>query len=232
MSRRFIGAVLGAASALATVVSCSDSIPGTAQYAPDDPRPGSALVRVSDLQALVLSTTDLGALLNAPDLTSLNLPAVRTLPPGVLSDPACGPAMQSGWLATYRVSGMLGARGLAAQDQHENRVEQTVAAFRDPTAARALASAVIKDWKTCIERSVTETAEGYTARWMGFGPSRADGVDVLLIRREGGRGYACSRAIAAASNVTADVSVCEPDETVVTGQAARIVTAILARIHG
>jgi hypothetical protein len=65
---------------------------------------------------------------------------------------------------------------------------------------------------------------------MGFGPSRSYGVDVMLVRREGGRGYACSRAIAAGSNVTADVDVCGPDETVVNGQASRVVTAILARI--
>jgi PknH-like extracellular domain len=79
---------------------------------------------------------------------------------------------------------------------------------------------------------VTLNFGGYSSAWMAFGPSRADGVDVLLVRREGGRGYGCGRAIAARTNVTADVVVCGRDETVVNGQAAEFVHTILGRIPG
>jgi PknH-like extracellular domain len=216
---------------LATVVtSCSQAIGGTATYAPGDSRAGSAQVRVSQLQSLVLSIADVGALLGVTDLAPIDVPAVRILPNGVLSDTSCGAMMQTGWLPTYRLSGQVGATGLVAHDPHERQFSETVAAFRDAGAARAFIRTVIAQWKACIERPITQTAFGTQVNFMGFGPSHSYGVDVLLVRREGGRGFACSRAIAASSNVTADVGVCGPDETVVNEQSARAVNAILARI--
>ena len=140
--------------------------------------------------------------------------------------------MQTGWLPTYRVSGEIGASGLFAQDPHENEVSETVAAFREAAAAQAFVQKVLGQWKACVERPITQTALETKVNFMGFGPTRSDGVDVLLVRREGGRGYACSRAIAASDNVTADVDVCGADETVVNSQSARIVNEIFARIPG
>ncbi len=226
---RLLAAV--AMTVLATAVSCARSVGGTAGYAPDGPPANSALVRASDLPPLVLNTADIDALLGMSGLEKVYVPAVGTLPAGVLSDPSCGAAMQTGWLDTYRVSGHIGAAGSFARNSHEQQVSQTVAAFRGGAAARAFIGAVIKQWKACIERPITQNAMGVTVNFMAFGPSRADGVDHLLIRREGGRGYACSHAIGANSNVTAEVEVCGPDETVVDEQSAKVVNAVLARIH-
>ncbi|MFZ0902511.1 MAG: sensor domain-containing protein [Mycobacterium sp.] len=231
--RRSAGAVPAAtllASLLIVVVSCSQAIGGTAVYSPGDSRAGSVQVRVSQLQSLVLSIADVGALLGIPDLAPTDVPAIRTLPSGVLSDPSCGTVMQTGWLPTYRRSGQIGAGGLVARNPHERQFSETVAAFRDAAAARAFVGTVIAQWKACAERPITQNFEGTHVNFMGFGPSHSYGVDVLLVRREGGRGFACSRAITASSNVTADVGVCGPDETVVNDQSARVVNAILARI--
>lgn len=228
--RRQFARAVSAATLLTVVVSCSQAIGGTARYAPVDSHAGSVPVRVSQLQSLVLSIADVGALLGIPDLAPVDIPAIRILPKGVLSDPSCGTVMQTGWLPTYRVSGQIGAGGLFAQNPHERQFMETVAAFRDAAAARAFVGTVIAQWKACIERPITQTAVGSQVNFMGFGPSHSYGVDVLLVRREGGRGFACSRAIAASSNVTADVNVCGPDETVVNDQSARVVNAILARI--
>ncbi len=227
--RLHIGSVVLATSVLTLVVSCSKAVGGSAVYEPADPRSGSAPVRVAQLQSLVLSIADVSKLLGFSDLTPIDVPAIRMPPAGVLSDPACGTVMQTGWLPAYRVSGNIGASGLVAGDPHERQVSETVAAFRDPAAARAFTGTLIRQWKSCVERPITQTAVGMKVNFMGFGPSRSYGVDVLLVRREGGRGYACSRAIAASSNVTADVDVCGPDETVVNQQSARLTNAILAR---
>jgi hypothetical protein len=222
-------AIIGVAAA---VVSCTDLVDGNGLYRPDDPHRQSPPVRVSDLGSLILSPADAGAVVGSADLAQINVAAVRTLPAGVLSNPACGAVEQVGWLPTYAPSGQLGAAGLTAQDNHQNQVAETVAAFPDAASAQAFVDTVIGQWRACAEQSITVSSNGSTARWMGFGPSRSDGVEVLLVRREGGRGYACSRAIAAGSNVTADVLVCGPDETVVDGQAAHVVTAILSRLPG
>jgi serine/threonine kinase PknH len=229
---RAVAAVLAATVLASAVASCAKLVGGTAVYTAGDSNPRSAPVRVSDLQSLVLSADDLRAMFHAPDLAPLNVPAVRSLAADVISDPSCGAVVQTGWLATYAASGHLGDSGLVVQDAHDDYVTETVASFSDPAAAQGFVGAVIAQWKACVERSVTLTAQGSTANWMGFGPSRADGVDVLLVRREGGRGAACSRAIGSGSNVTADVDVCGPDETVVNDNAAGLVTAILSRIPG
>lgn len=215
---------------LAAVVSCSPAIDGTAVYAPDSSRPDANPVRPAVLPSLVLPITDLGRLLGLSDLTRTAAPAVAALPAGILDDSSCGSLMRAGWLPTYAHSGHVGADGFTADDPHEDQVTETVAAFRDVTLARAFVHTVITQWKSCMERPILQTAEGMKVNFMGFGPSRADGVDTALVRREGGRGFACSRAIAAAGNVTADATVCGPDETVISGQAAQVVNAILARI--
>jgi hypothetical protein len=229
-SRTVVGCI-AASTLLAPIASCARPIAGTAVYAPGDAYAGASPVRSADLAPLVLNAADLQALLGVVDLNDLAGPPVRSLPDGVLSNPACGSAMVAGWAPSYRLSGFIGAGGEEVQNSHEQQLTETVAAFRNSTAARAFVAGVVAQWKRCIQRNVTETLNGSTANFMAFGPSRVNGWDVILIRREGGRGYACSHALGTGANVTADVVVCGPDETVVNDQAAKVVNAVLARIH-
>jgi hypothetical protein len=213
------------------LASCSNDIEGTAVYQVQDAPGSSTLVRANDLAPIVLPLRDLGALLNAPDLTPIDNPAIVIAAPGSISDVNCAAVLAPGWQSTYRTSGFVGAQALAAEDQHENHIVETVAAFPSPGYARAFVGANVAKWKSCLEHSLTVSDAGkYSSVWMAFDPIRADGIDVVLVRREGGRGYACGRGIAARVNVTADVSVCGRDEVVVKGQAADLVQAILARI--
>jgi hypothetical protein len=212
-----------------TAVSCS-GITGTAVYKPDPPDPSATLVRATGVAPLVIPPAEIGPTLGAPELAQIPNPPIAILPPDALSDPTCGAVIAPGLQTTYRTSGFLGAEGLTAEDQHENHIAQTVAVFPSPGYARAFVGANVAQWKGCIERPVTVGFGGYTSTWMAFGPSHSDGIDVALVRREGGRGYACSRAIGARTNVTADVVVCGRDETVVTGQSSAFVTAVLDRI--
>ena len=210
-------------------VSCS-GITGTAVYKPSPPDPSAALVNAADVPPLVIAPADVGTMLGTPELVQIPNPPIATLPPDALSDAACGAVISPGLQTSYRTSGFLGADGLTAEDQHENHIAETVAVFPSPGYAQAFVGSTVAQWKGCIERSVTVAFGGYTSTWMAFGPSHADGIDVVLVRREGGRGYACSRAIGARTNITADVVVCGRDETLVTGQSAQFVNAVLARI--
>jgi PknH-like extracellular domain len=55
-------------------------------------------------------------------------------------------------------------------------------------------------------------------------------VDVLARTQEGGGGFGCARALAAGSNVVADVVACSNDGAMVAEQAAAVVNMILAKI--
>jgi hypothetical protein len=228
---RTVVVCIAASTLLAATVSCAHPIGGTAVYARGDAYADASPVRSSDVGSLVLHAADLQALLGVADLADLAGPPVRPLPDGVLSDPSCGSAMVAGWAPSYRLSGLIGAGGDGVQNSHEQQITETVAAFRNATAARAFVAGIVAQWKRCIQRNVTETFGGSTANFMPFGPSRAYGWNVILVRREGGRGYACSHAIGSGANVTADVVVCGPDETVVNDESAKVVSAVLAHIH-
>ena len=216
-------------AALVSVAGCG-TVDGTAVYQSQEPAEPSTTVKDTDLESLLLPLSDIGAVIGSPDLTRVENPPVSTLPPGTLSDETCAAIIRPGLQLTYRTSGFLAAAGVTAEDQHENNVAETVAVYPSAAYARAFVGSTVAQWKTCIEKSVTVTFGGYTSVWMGFGPGKADGVDVLLVRREGGRGYACGRAIDARANVTVDAMVCGRDEAVVNQQAARYVTDSLAKI--
>jgi serine/threonine kinase PknH len=211
--------------------ACAHVVAGRAVYATEIASSGTRLVKPSELPSLLLTTADIGAIIGAPALAATGtFASLNELPAGFVSDPKCAGALTVGEEITYRGSHYLYPYRQEAEDQHNRHVFEGVVAFGGADDAQALVDSTFSHWKDCEGRPLAVTEEGVQRNFWAFGPTRSDGVNVLLLRQEGGGGAGCAHTIAARSNVVGEVQVCGRDETVLNGQAAKIVNAILAKI--
>ncbi|MGH3637154.1 MAG: sensor domain-containing protein, partial [Mycobacterium sp.] len=82
----------------------------------------------------------------------------------------------------------------------------------------------------CANKTMTVKTDSQEVTWTLNDPVTARDVPVQLHAAEGAAGYACSRAIAARSNVVADVAACSDDNTDLIDQAAALVNLIINKI--
>lgn len=230
--RRLSVAIVLALPVILLSVSCSRAVDGHPTYATQTRNSELPLVKIAQLPSLILTPAEAGAVINGPDLASiLTFDKADRMPDGALSDPKCAGLFAPGDELTYRGSGYQAIYGQLSEDHEQRRVFEAVAAFGTGVQAQAFVDADVKRWKDCAGKILTVTLQEPPANWIASGPNRSDGVVVVVRRLEGGQGYACSRAVAAGSNIVADISVCrleQPD--LVETQAARIANMILARI--
>lgn len=236
MSQRIRRAFVAIVSAqvVGSLAACAHVINGSPTYASDIPTAELPLVKIVQLPDLIPTAAEIGAVVKAPQLATVVIyTKLDTLPVGTLSDPKCIGAMTPAAEPPYRGSGYQAVYGRLEQDPTPpvlRNVNEAVAVFGSAEEAQRFVSTQINRWKDCSGRTLTVELEQPPVNWVISVPTRSDGVAVLLRRQEGGQGYACSRGMAARSNIVADVVVCSLDEDAVTGQAGALVNMILARI--
>lgn len=229
---RFLVAV-GVVLLAGSLAGCDKTIVGTAEYAPDAPSTNLPLVKIDALQSLLPTAAEAAATLKSPPLPLIGV--YDAMPPSgvVVSDPNCVGAFGIDE-AVYRGSDYQGVFGQLTGDpaaQHGVRVDEGVVAFSSAEDAQKLVDTETRAWKSCTGHPLTLTIDNQTVTWTASGPTVSYGVSVLL-RTQQGESFVCSHGLAARSNVAADVTVCSDDPTMVKGQSAATVNAILQKIPG
>jgi PknH-like extracellular domain len=231
---RFLGAV-GAVLLAGSLAGCDKTIVGTARYVPDAAPMNLPLVKIDALASLLPTAADAAATLKSPPLALIGVyDAMLPTPGGVVSDPDCVGAVLGIDESVYRGSDYQGVFGQLTGDpsaQNGVRVDEGVVAFSSAEEARNLVDTEVGAWKGCTGRPLTETVDKEVVTWTASGPTVSYGVPVLL-RTQQGVSFVCAHGLAARSNVSADVTVCSDDPTMVKGQAAGIVNSILQKIPG
>ncbi|MGV0836396.1 sensor domain-containing protein [Mycolicibacterium thermoresistibile] len=229
LTRRILGGCAGVVVALSTV-ACAQSVDGAAVYAPDVPRDDLPLVKIAELRDLVPTPEEARTVIDAPTLIYLMAyTKPDSLPQDTLSEPECASAVIPNDVSAYRGSGYAAVYGRLADDLRSQRISTGVAAFAGAEEAHEFVTQQVERWRECTDRTLTVSLGGQELQWTTSGPTRAEGVHVLL-RRQEGVDYACSRGVAARANVAADVLVCGRDAEAVNPQAGKLANLMLAKI--
>ncbi len=222
--------------AASLLAGCEHVIGGSAHYAAGPPAMDLPLVKLDAMPALMPTPDEAAAVMKSPQLmTVVTYDAMQPLAGASVSDPNCVGAVFGIEESVYRGSDYQGVYGQLAGDpslQNSLRVDEGVVAFSGADDAQALVAAQTQLWKGCTGKTLTVKVEDQSVHWVASGPTTSDGVAVLLRTQQDGQVYACSHALAAKSNIVADVGVCSNDKTTVGDQAAALVNTILGKVPG
>jgi hypothetical protein len=228
--------VIGWSAALcACVISgCSTTVAGTPVAAGGT---GTSFrdVTVNDLPDLLLKPGDFDEILGTTNMTiSDTSERAVALDPGqtVTGDAGCLGAAFSAMADVYRGTGYvtaLGQRVTQPDDSADYIAFQFVALYPGPGGAQRFVRESEVAWRACAGNPVSiKQSDTVTDTWTIGDTVSDNNVVSVLNYQEGGDGWACSRSLAARSNVVADVAVCGDD--VDAGTSADIVAEIVGKI--
>lgn len=193
----------GAALALAgllVVTGCTRTVHDVAT--PQVDVLGSMLASESELNT-ILSTTALRS------KTALRQPA--KLDAGErASRPECVPVIGNAMDSVYQGTGYTNFRETQfADDTDSLEVDQAVAMFDTPAAARAVVAKTVGLWRRCAgdTLAMTEGGSSKSYQYVMAAPELVDGVDVTHDERPDYPGYGDRRAIMVSDNVVVDVRI-------------------------
>jgi hypothetical protein len=228
--------VVGAILLAGSLAACAKTVGGSAHYAAGAPAMNLPLVKLDALPGLMPTAAEAVSLTKSPQLATVDIyTEMQPLAGASLSDPNCVGAVFGIEESVYRGSDYQGVYGQLAGDptmQTSLRVDEGVVAFGSAEDAQSLVSAQTRKWQGCTAKTLTVKVEDQQVNWIASGPTVSDGVPVLLRTQQNGQAYSCSHAMAARSNIVADVGVCSDDKTTVNDQAAAVVNTILGKIPG
>jgi hypothetical protein len=169
---------------------------------------GSMLASESELNT-ILSTTGLRS------KTALRIPA--KLDAGErASRPECVPVIGNAMDSVYQGTGYTNFRETQFSDDTDSlEVDQAVAMFDTPTAARAVVAKTVALWRQCAgdTLALTEGGSSTSSTYAMASPGQVDGVDVTHDDRPDYPGYSDRRAVLAADNIVVDVRISGTDLT-------------------
>lgn len=214
-------------AAVAAIVLASAVLGGCTQKAAD-----SDSTQVDVLGSMLAGESELNTILDTTGLrskTALRQPA-RLDADERASRPVCLSVIGNAMDEIYRDSGFRQFReSLFADDGDDLEVDQAVAAFDTPVAARALVTRTVDSWRQCAGDTLTLTYDDdrQPSSYLLGNPSVVDDIDVtneqtLSSPQEGSR-----RAILSVGNLVVDVRITGADLT--DDQVVRLAKAIAGR---
>ncbi|AQA05955.1 hypothetical protein BVC93_30360 [Mycobacterium sp. MS1601] len=228
---RWLAALLCACAA----TGCSTTVPGA-------PVPAGAHgassrdVTVNDLPDLLLKPGEFNDILGTTNMTiSDTSERAVALDPGqtVTGDASCLGAAFSAMADVYRGTGYvtaLGQRVTQPQDDAAYIVFQFVALYPGAGGAERFVRESEETWRVCAGSPVSlKQSDTVTDTWTIGDTVTWQGIVSVVNYQEGGDGWACSRSLAARSNVVADVAAC--GDRVTTDTSAAIVAEIVNKVH-
>ena len=216
--RMIVGAVGAVAVAIAVVAAMTVGHHGR----------GPTAVRPSQLDALLLSAHDIGAVVGASNITVDQSADALSQPVDAISDDRCSGAMRGVQQGVYQGSGYsaVSAQFLRAPD-NAYRVDQAAVSYPWAALAEKFLKKSTDNWKACAGRSITVTGQGNTDRWVIGDLTNQGDLITQESSKEAGKGWACQHALRAVSNVIIDVTACSYD---VQNQAALIADKMATKI--
>lgn len=233
MKSRAILAILVAG----VVVAGCTSITGTGHYT--DTATATTLVKSDALAPLLPSADEIAEVTAIPKLVSLGeFQVLQSKDVDTFSDPKCIGAMYALLEPTYRGSGHHSTVGFFGDDPgspYAPDVMVGASTFEDASSAAGFVDEQTAAWGDCADRPVSEAGLkpgelGFT--WVAAPPVTVNGVRTVTRTLEALRGFGCTRAMGARSNVVADADVCAAVAADSAPRAADLVMTILDAVGG
>jgi serine/threonine-protein kinase len=196
------------------------------------PKPPPEPVAADRLNSLLLSSSDINAIMGATDIqpgkpiTSMGTSTMT------VSIPDCKGALYTTQDPVYAGSGWTGVNGLVSAEPGDNNdhwVNQAVVAFPTADKAKAFLQSSVDRWKKCAGQTVTVTnSNNKTYRWT-FAQIQGSPPKISVLQtQEGADGWQCERVIGMANNVIADVNACGYH---ISDQAGQITDKIVDKVN-
>lgn len=188
--------------------------------------------QVDVLGSMLASESELNIMLGTDVLrpkTALRVPAKLDADEHA-SRPECVVVIGNAMDEVYRDSGYRQFRETLLADEHGDlEVDQAVARFDGPAAARTLVGRTVDLWRQCAGDTLTITTDGDETPNMFLlaAPDVIDGVDVTSNGSPDFSGYGSRRAILAVDDMVVDVRITGYD--IDTGKAAQLAKTIAGR---
>lgn len=210
------------------VAGCASNIDGTAKAGEIrlPVTPDGAKVSASELDGLLLSTQQIGDIVDADMKVDKTYDEVDPADGVTPSSEECTSVVYNTMAVGYVDSGYTAARGAILHDSSDqHRVDQGVVAFKGSQEADAYAVSAFKRFQKCAHSSVTmEYSTGSKETW-DIGDVVTTGLGIAVsVSSEGTEGWKCWHSLAAKSNVVVDVAACGDD--MADDQATKIVELI------
>jgi serine/threonine kinase PknH len=235
-ARKRIGFAVALVSVVLAGTACDRTIDGSAQFAAGAAPTNLPLVKIDALPNLIPTLDQAAKAMDAPPFEIAGVyDGMEPLTDAKLSDPSCEGAVFGIVESVYRGSNYQGVYGQltgTAGGQNNRSLDQGVVAMSSAEDAQTFVDTQVDAWKRCTGKPLTVTVEGQQVIWTASAPIRSYGVPVLHRTQQGVASYACSHALAARSNIVADVVACSDDEKTINDQAAALVNMSMAKIPG
>jgi hypothetical protein len=234
--RAIAGTLLASVMLAASVAGCAPTTSGSARYSGEADSATAPLVKNDALAALIPTGAQIAELIGRPNfVVKTTYPILQQLPDIAISDPKCFGVIYATTENEYRGSGYHAVYGMLGDDPDTAFAPDVVVGvttFDDAQAARRLVDGETAKWRDCANRPLQDTSlkSSFALTWVAAAPAVADGVRTVTRTLEGQRGYGCTHALAARSNVVVDADVCAPDATATPQLAATLVNMISDKI--
>jgi len=235
-THRLVAAVLVAAAGLCLVLTgCSVSTPGRPAAAPNLGHWQAPPILNARLGKLLLSSGDVNAVGQTTTMALRRPISEMSHSEDVVSDPNCLDAYSPMEAAVYRDSGWVALEGQfldnahSRTDQQKHALLQGVVRFRDAELAQRFFGQAQPRWSGCANRPLTITQPGDEPVNWTLGKLVVTDTQLSIVQTlDGGKGFACQRALGVRNNIIIDALWCGFDTA---NQAVDVVTKIAAAVQ-
>ena len=189
-----------------TVATSPTAAPGSVSPEPEQP-----LVTAAQLPKLLLSIDEVKQAVHAPNLAKVQDTAALIGTQGVtVTPPECLSALFASTAQAYHLNPVRGIYSRAITGEGRDGVivlNETMSTFENTSAATALVSQVVDEWRGCVGKSVTLVGQGNTVT-LDVGEPAANGTVMTIQNSLQGSlpGFSSDRVIAARANVVIDMN--------------------------
>lgn len=198
---------------------------------PSPPPPPPDPVPADRLDALLLNTSDINAVMGSSTMEPGKPITSMDTSPVTLSLPDCQGTLYTSQDPVYAGTGYTGVSGLVSSepgDNYDHWVNQAVVAFPSANKAKAFLDASASKWNDCAGKTVTVTNKSKTYRWTFAQVNGSPPKIAVMDIQEGADGWECQRAMGVANNVVVDVNACGYH---ISNQGEQISDKIVAKIN-
>jgi hypothetical protein len=218
------------------VSACARPAMGSVDHEAEPDSTAMPFVKNGGLVALIPEDAQIMELVGRPALViETTGQGLRSMPNVAVSEPKCFGAIYAASEYEYRGSGYHASFGLQGDDPDTAFTPDVVVGattFDDSTSAQQFVDDEIVKWSGCVDRPLNakDTDSHVSVTWVAASSVTANVSHTVTRSLEGRRGFGCTRALAARSNVVADADVCAADATTTVGQASTLVKTVVDNI--
>jgi serine/threonine kinase PknH len=190
--------------------------------------PAAAPAPSVNLDSILLSGSDVNAVMGVSNMQATNQSEQMVLPPGTASNPDCIGAFAAIQSSAYQGSGYTAVRGQALNAPDPPLfVYEAAVSFPSAEQAHAFVRTSADKWRACAGQTLTLTTSNNKIFHWNFGNLTGSPPKITQTHTQASGARTCQHALSAVSQVVIEVVACGPQ---ITDQSSRIADQMAAKV--